>query len=131
MWWIWGCTLFPLYWRITIYMIKKFKNHFFWRSHQVIHTGEKKFSCKTCGKMFGYKTSLLHHIKMHEGDKPFSCPHCPKQFTQNGNLQEHIRIHTGEKPFACSFENCNRRFTTSSQHRNHEKRHRGNFQNEF
>ena len=95
------------------------------KAHQLKHSGEKKFSCKICQKLFGYKTSLLHHMKMHENVKPYGCPHCKKRFTQNGNLQEHIRIHTGEKPFVCSFEDCGRSFTTSSQHRNHEKRHRG------
>nr|XP_040566933.1 gastrula zinc finger protein XlCGF26.1-like isoform X2 [Lepeophtheirus salmonis] len=94
-------------------------------SHLASHTDSngKNFSCEKCGKQFGYKSSLMQHIKLHGDSRVFKCQFCSKSFSRKGNLQEHLRIHTGEKPFSCNY--CVASFKTSSQHKLHEKRHKG------
>jgi len=46
------------------------------------------FKCRTCEKMYKFKHSLLHHLKVHEF--PFSCPKCNKRLKNQGALNYHL-----------------------------------------
>jgi len=37
----------------------------------VVHTGEKRFQCEICHKLFAYKRTLTSHSKLHKRDKDF------------------------------------------------------------
>ena len=38
-----------------------------------IHTGEKKYQCKVCNKLFNQSQLLKHHMRIHTGEKPYQC----------------------------------------------------------
>ena len=82
------------------------------RRHQMTHTGEKSFTCKTCLKKFSWSSHLNTHQLTHTGEKSFTCETCLKKFSQAGNLRAHQMTHTGEKSFEC--ETCLKKFNRAS-----------------
>lgn len=49
------------------------------------------YSCPVCGVTFQNKTKFRTHYMIHTGEKPFQCPHCSYKCRQNYSLQMHIK----------------------------------------
>lgn len=50
--------------------------------------------CPYCQKMFGAKTDLKRHIMIHTGQKPFNCKLCGKPFRLAQHLKTHkVLVH--------------------------------------
>ena len=58
-----------------------------------MHSGNKHYSCDTCGKALSQFSSLAKHLRVHSGDKPYSCDTCGRTLSQSGSLAKHIHTH--------------------------------------
>ena len=69
------------------------------KRHSLIHSGEKPFECKECGKLFNRKCSLSVHQKLHDENntRTHICGLCGKSYLQLQTLQIHMKIHDANK----------------------------------
>ncbi|XP_031805273.1 zinc finger protein 32 [Sarcophilus harrisii] len=91
--------------------------------HEKIHTGEKSYDYKQCGKTFSNKGALTVPQGIHTGETPYECNQCGQGFKKRQYLTQHQRIHTGEKPYEC--KQCGKAFTHKNSFALHQKMHTG------
>ena len=60
-------------------------------NHLAIHK-DKKYICTQCGSRFARKDYLSNHELIHSGEKSFSCKSCDRQFKQKSTLYKHTKI---------------------------------------
>ena len=65
--------------------------------HQIIHTGEKPYKYKGCGKIFNQIRSFIQHWQICTGNHSY-VKECGKDFTQSSSLRQQQRVHPSEKP---------------------------------
>lgn len=53
---------------------------------------KKKHTCKRCGRIYAFYTSLWRHLHYECGMEPkFTCESCPLRFAQKSNLERHMK----------------------------------------
>ena len=63
------------------------------KSHKMIHTGEKPYQCTSCDYSCTTAGSLKTHFYTHTGEKPYQCGSCDYSCTQAGHLKRHMKAH--------------------------------------
>ena len=64
-----------------------------------IHTREKPYKYKECGKSFNRSSTFTKHKVIHTGVKLYKCEECGKSFFWSSALTRHKKIHTGQQPY--------------------------------
>lgn len=59
-----------------------------------VHVRRGQLKCPICSKELGRKDYLKTHMLVHTNERPFSCTQCPRKFTQRSAVDVHImRVH--------------------------------------
>lgn len=82
-------------------------------------SGEKPYSCSTCGARFSQKRNLRNHMKIHT-DEPSVCKYCDKKFLIDTSLVQHLKKHEGATVVNCTV--CAIPFTSQTYLDKHAKR---------
>ncbi|XP_063844763.1 putative zinc finger protein 833 [Scylla paramamosain] len=88
---------------------KKFSNISCVDTHYKIHSNEKSYVCRKCGKVYIQLGSFKNHVMAHP--PTFTCKECGKIFTDKASLTSHEQAHVSQKPYECL--NCGKRFAHS------------------
>jgi KRAB domain-containing zinc finger protein len=74
----------------------KYKSRHFQQKH--VSPEDRKFKCEVCAKGFSTGTGLRDHHNIHTGERPYVCKFCGKSFASSGNKEMHVRTtHLGHK----------------------------------
>ena len=58
--------------------------------YEMIHIGEKLYSCTYCSKKFRLKLEeMKKHERVHKGEKPYPCKYCNKKFSMMESVNRH------------------------------------------
>ena len=58
--------------------------------------GESPWKCTICDKILSKNEHLLKHIRVvHQGQRKHVCPTCGKKFAEKQNMERHIQTHEG------------------------------------
>ena len=89
------------------------KTEYLTKHNKIVHEGFKKYKCEDCGELFGYSTSLKHHMAYKHGFKDLLkkrvCDHCGKFFLTTKLKAHIINVHEGHKEYKCDI--CGKPFT--------------------
>ncbi|KAF8793678.1 Zinc finger protein 676 like protein [Argiope bruennichi] len=89
------------------------------KSHKLVHNPDRQFiciecdmTCRTCGKWFTSKQTLVkHRMWHHKSEYPpfkFNCNKCPYASNAKSSLVTHELVHSEDRAFKCEF--CGNRF---------------------